>query len=390
MSCKSCGNTSCGGNCDKKCIKVYRPTTWIDGQTGIQGPAGEDGVGIVNIVDNGNGSFTIFLSDATDYTIVLPPFTGKYLVDINFVVGNDNQWELVYDDASTLIIDSPYYIVNVGAGEEIITNQAGHPTEARSLNEFSINNKIVVDTVGDEIQFNVKQYGKPLAVNYKDNTGALNYLTMQSPKYQNISGSVAVVSNSGGPVVTNLLTKNYEIAFTPIDAFHGHLYFRIVQTFDITYNDLSWQAAKDKKFHFHMGFQLIDNQPEIPLNYWDQLNINYWDQSHTQVMYDIYMTGQPAGEDTTNKLRRYAEHRVCDVMSQPNNGTTTDPGSGWYGSGAVGPRLFFRYPYVDLTLAPQAQGDVIQSLEFEAIGTIVLGTNTNTDVLSTLNLNKNH
>ena len=390
MSCKSCGNTSCSGNCDKKCIKVYKPTTWIDGQTGIQGQPGNDGVGIINIVDNGDGSFTIFLSDLTDYTIVLPPFTGKYLVDINFVIGNDNQWELVCDDATTLIIDSPYYIVNVGSGEEIITNEAGHPTEARTLNEYNFNNKIVVDTVADEIQFNVKQYGKPLAVNYKDNTGALNYLTLQSPKYQKTDGTVGVVTASSGPVVTNLLTKNYEIAFTPIDAYHAILYYRIVQTFDMTYNEISWQAALDKKFHFVMGFQLIDNQTEIPNAFWDQLNTNYWDQCHSKAMYDFYLQPTLGGDDTTNKLRRYADSKVCDVYIQPNNGTTTDPGSGWYGSGAVGPRLVFRYPFAYAPLAPSAQQDVIQSVEFEAIGSMIVGTKATTDQLSLLNVTKNH
>jgi hypothetical protein len=70
--CTSCGNSSCGGNCKKACIKVYKPTRFIGAQTGIPGEAGDPGVGIVNIVDNGDGTFTIFLSDASSYVIDIP------------------------------------------------------------------------------------------------------------------------------------------------------------------------------------------------------------------------------------------------------------------------------------------------------------------------------
>ena len=75
MSCTNCGNNSCCGDCKKSCIKIYKPTNWISGQTGVSGDDGDPGVGIINIVDNGDGTFTIFLSDATDYTVVVPSFT---------------------------------------------------------------------------------------------------------------------------------------------------------------------------------------------------------------------------------------------------------------------------------------------------------------------------
>jgi len=71
MSC-SCGNNSCNGTCVKSVIAKYKPSAFIGGQTGVPGPEGNPGVGIVDIIDNGDGTFTIFLSDNSDYTINLP------------------------------------------------------------------------------------------------------------------------------------------------------------------------------------------------------------------------------------------------------------------------------------------------------------------------------
>lgn len=69
--CGICG-TNCGSKCKKTCIKVYRPTTFIGGQTAIPGEQGEDGVSIVNIIDNGDGTMTIVMSDTTEYIISIP------------------------------------------------------------------------------------------------------------------------------------------------------------------------------------------------------------------------------------------------------------------------------------------------------------------------------
>lgn len=69
--CGICG-TNCGSKCKKTCIKVYRPTVFIGGQTGIPGEDGDPGISIVNIIDNGDGTMTIVMSDSTEYIIPIP------------------------------------------------------------------------------------------------------------------------------------------------------------------------------------------------------------------------------------------------------------------------------------------------------------------------------
>lgn len=72
--CGICG-TNCGSKCKKTCIKVYRPTVFVGGQTAIPGEPGDDGVSIVNIIDNGDGTMTIVMSDSTEYIIPIPSGT---------------------------------------------------------------------------------------------------------------------------------------------------------------------------------------------------------------------------------------------------------------------------------------------------------------------------
>jgi hypothetical protein len=41
--CQKCGNSGCGGKCKKGCVRVYKPTRFVGGQTGIPGAPGEPG-----------------------------------------------------------------------------------------------------------------------------------------------------------------------------------------------------------------------------------------------------------------------------------------------------------------------------------------------------------
>lgn len=388
-TCGKCGNSKCGGNCEDKCIKVYKPSSFTGGQTGIPGADGNEGVGIINIIDNGDNTFTIFLSDGSDYTINLPPYTGKHVVQINPVSGNDNQWELVYDDSSTAIISSPYYLVQEGSGEALIYNESGHPTKIRSLDESGSNSKMHITTSGNRVLFAAKQYGKSTDLSFSDYTELNSYITLQAPKYELSGGSTTFVSKSGGgSPISNHITKEYDINVMPIDAYHAMIYFRIVHEFDLTYNKASYDNAFYKMFHFNFAFNLPQNIGSyIPLNYWDTLNVDYFHQNPTVCSYDIY----DADRDTlSNKLRRYRDRKFCDVMLKPQDATTTDPGSGWYSSNSVGNSLFFRYPYFDQLIDP-AEGDIIQTLRFESIGSIYLNTKTDTDFLTGIpNIVKNH
>jgi hypothetical protein len=390
--CTKCGDTSCGGKCTKKCIKVYRPTVWRDGQTGIQGADGNDGVGIVNIVDNGDGTFTIFLSDGSNYTINLPAATGKYVVAINSVSGNDSEWELEYDDASTLVIASPYYIINAGTGEKLIFGEAGNPTQIRSLEEEDNNSKILLTTNADEIDFKVKQYGIRTALDFQDNSGSTSWFTHQTPRFQNNSGGVQVVTKSGGgQTITNPITEEFDLNLQVIDSYKSILYFRIKESFDLTYNDLSFTQALNRRFHFVFPLLLGSGTPSIPNgSYWKQLTNDYFNGNHNTFIYDIYVNGQDV---ETNKLRRFAERKVGEVYYQKTDGTA-EPGSGWIGGGAVGPRIVFRYPYVEGLTNPAGGDDVTERLTFEATGSIIVPTQetiSHTNFLSTVaNQQQNH
>lgn len=384
--CTKCGDTSCGGKCTKSCIKIYRPTVWRDGQTGIPGADGEPGVGIVNIVDNGDGTMTIFLSDATSYIINLPAaVAGKFVTDINPVVGDDTQWELTYDDASTLIISAAYYIINAGTGVPLIFNQAGHPTEIRSLKPLNDNAKILtaLSVTGDEIDFNVKQYGMQDNLSLDAAPGALSILDFMQPRYETFGGGVAFVQKSGGgTTISNSTLEEYKMALEFIDAYKSRLYFKIRATFDITYDDASYTNAVTRKFHMGIGVGL--NAPGTPFPADFFTCIDYWHGNHETVMYDMYKTGT---DTTSNKLRRFAESKVCDVLIE---NVAPDPGLGWFGTGNASDKLYFRYPFLENLTDPAGGGDVIQNYEFEAIGSITVHHDGTTDFLSTIPQIKNH
>lgn len=95
--CQKCGNSKCGGNCKKGCIRVYKPTIFIGGQTGIPGDEGDPGVGIVNIIDNGDGTFTIVMSDTTEYIITLPSAT---VPNDDWVIFNQDDPEITSFDVN--------------------------------------------------------------------------------------------------------------------------------------------------------------------------------------------------------------------------------------------------------------------------------------------------
>jgi hypothetical protein len=117
--CTSCGNKSCGGNCKKACIKVYKPTRFIGAQTGIQGDDGDPGVGIVNIVDNGDGTFTIFLSNASSYVIDIPsdptPNDAWVLIQNSGAGVSGITWQGSATDNADPIINVAYKILSEDA-----------------------------------------------------------------------------------------------------------------------------------------------------------------------------------------------------------------------------------------------------------------------------------
>jgi hypothetical protein len=378
--CTNCGNNKCGG-CNKNCIKVHKPLTWISGQTGVPGEQGDPGTGIINIVDNGDGTITIFLSDGTDYTVVLPATpAGKHLVAINPVPGDDNEWELEYDDASTLVIPAAYYLVDVSTGEALIQNQAGHPTEIKGVKADGTNNKIVIGSDGTDVLHNVKQYGRHNQLIFQDNAGTNNYLQPFVPRYETFGGSTAPVTKSGGgPVITNAFTENFELALEYLDAYKAILYYNIVQRFDCTYNDLSFTNAVERKFHGVFAFTLPDGTVELPTDIWDANNSFYFNMNHTVCTYDIY---KDEADDITNKLRRYAQHKVADAYLAPAASGATDPG--WLGDTLTGDKLVFRYPYMENLTDPGGGSDVTVTYRFEAIGSILCHLDTDTDFLSTI------
>lgn len=325
------------------------------------------------------------LCNDTEYIIAFP--AEKYITEINPVAGDDNQWELVYNDATTAIIASPYYIVNQGTGEELIFNQAGHPTYIRTLNEDGTNAKIIVSTSGDEILFKVKQYGRRDNIDFSDSLTGMGttYVHHGTPRYENGTGNMQAVSKTGGgDIITNEETEILELHTTPIDAYKSILYFRISETFDLTYDDLSYNNAVKGKFHLILAPQLITPTAVFPATYFESVNTQYFHGNHTMASYDVYHVGS---DDENNKLRRYCDSKFCDVIVQPNDGSS-DPG--WLGSGGVGDRLFFRYPFVDNLVDPGGGADVTLNLKFESIGSIIVHTNTDTDFLSTISGIKNH
>ena len=390
-NCKSCGNSGCGGNCEKDCIKIYRPTIWKDGDTGIPGEDGNPGIGIVNIVDNEDGTFTIYLSDSSSYIITMPAATGKHVVDINPVVGDDTQWELVYDDASTVIIDSPYYLVNQGVGQQLIFNQASHPSFVRTLQPKNSNAKILttLSGTGNEIDFNVKQFGRQDNLLFQDLSGATSYATTSAPRFENAAGGMSIVFNGGSPVVSNETTDEYELSIVPIDAYHCILYYRIIHSFDLLYNDISYNNAVKGRFHFILGFNLPQAIAGIPNNFWHPIgagnDFKYYQGNHSVGTYDFYRTGETT--QFVNKLRRYGEHKIADAYLQPDN-ASTDPG--FYGNTAGGVRLVFRYPYIDGLVNPGVGETHLATYKFEAVGSIMCHLSTDTDQLSTYPGIKNH
>ena len=384
-NCKSCGNSGCGGNCTKSCIKIYRPTVWRDGQTGIPGEDGAPGVGIVNIIDNMDGTFTIYLSDATDYTIIMPAAAaGKHVVDINPVPGGDSQWELVYDDASTLIISAAYYLNQIGSGVPLLANQVNHPTQIKGLEPKLVggNSKILVTDDFSDVQFNVKQYGMPSGKIFVNLAGN-NAMTQIPPRYETAAGGVAIVAKSGGgDPISNPVTDVYELAIEPIDSYKSILYYRILQSWDLTYNQFSYDNSVKKRFHCGISISLPNAIEGVPLDFF--INGDYFNENATTCMYDIYAD---TDDIESNKLRRYSEGKVCDCILEGSAGGT-DPG--WIGSGVAGNKLFFRYPFIQTLPDPGGGGDVLKRYKFEAIGSIICHHDSTTDFLSTLPGIKNH
>jgi hypothetical protein len=386
MSCTNCGNNSCCGDCKKSCIKIYKPTNWISGQTGVNGDDGDPGVGIVNVVDNGDGTFTIFLSDITNYTIVMPPFTGKHVVAINPVPGDDNEWELVYDDASTLIIPSAYYLLEIGTGVGLLDNQANHPTHIKSLEPKDNNAKILVEDATTDVHFNVKQYGRHTTIDFSDTSGLLSWMQTNTPRYQTLAGSTAPVTKSGGgSTMTNLITERYDINLQYIDAYKAILNFNILTRFDITYNDLSYQQAVNGEFLFVAAFTLPGDPNFNGVLMWDALNQDYFHHNTTVCSYDCYIDER---DNVTNKHRRYAESKFCDAYLPESPAGSSDPG--WIGDSLTGNKLVFRYPVIKGLTDPAGGADIIETVRFETIGSIIVNTNTNTDFMSTIAQIKNH
>lgn len=329
------------------------------------------------------GTLIFELCNGTEFTIAFP--AGKYVTAINPVVGDDIQWELVYNDATTAIIDAPYYIVNQGAGEEIIFNQAGHPTSARTLNENDANSKILVETSGDEIVFKVKQYGLRYALDFEDNTGVSNYLPVidTNIRYQNPAGNTSIVTKTAaGSKIANPLTDYISLNLEVLDSYKSKLNFNIKHTFDLTYSDVSYQDSTDKKFFFCFAMLLGGGTPSIPNGlYWEQTNNDYFNNNLTTVFYDMYVNET---DDVDNKHRRFAESKVCEAYYQKTDGTA-EPETGWYDSGVVGPYIVFRYPWVNGLTDPLGGGDPTLSITFECKGSIIVPTTvsiSDTDFLS--------
>jgi hypothetical protein len=386
--CQNCGNNSCQGNCGKKCIKVNVPSSWISGQTGIPGADGDDGVGIVNIIDNGDGTMTIFLSDGSDYTINLPASTGKHVVAINPVPGGDTQWELEYDDASTLIIPAAYYLNQIGSGVALLDNQVNHPTFIKGLEPKLLGSNSKIEVIDDfsDVQFNVKQYGRitDQSVVYPT-PGVGSVVTVNQCRYRTLSDSMAfVVKSGGGPVIENHVTQRADFHLSWIDAYHSRLYYHIVHDFTLTYNDFSYQNSLDKKFYFAMPVTLTEVGGGFPAGFppgfWANVNQAFYHGMHDTAIYDLYDIGA-AGEDFNNKIRRYGNpDRVCTTCIQDGSGSA-EPG---WPTNPAGNRLVFKYLVANDLINPGGGDDIMKTYRFEAIGSILAHHAVNTDFMSTI------
>jgi hypothetical protein len=305
----------------------------------------------------------------------------RYVTDINPVVGNDTQWELVYSDATTTIIDSAYYLENQGTGEELVYNQAGHPTYIRSLDEQDTNSKIVVSTNSDRVLFDVKQYGRITNMFVELGDGLSSIATVNQARYRTSSDSMAfVIKSGGGPVIDNHVTQRADFHLSWIDAYHSKMFYHIVHDFRLTYNDLSYQNSLDKKFYFALPFSLSEGGVGFPVGFFNAANQSYFHGMHDTCIYDLYNTSEPS-EDLDNKIRRYGvPDRVCNVAVQDSTGAA-EPN---WPTSATGNRLVFKYLVLNDLIDPAGGADITKNYTFEAIGSIMIHHDTNTDFMSTI------
>ena len=197
--CQNCGNSVCGGNCKKGCLKIYKPTSWIGGQTGIPGPTGAPGVGIVNIIDNGNGTFTVYLSDATNYIITIP--TGTYSPWQRFVAG-----DVVADNLEPWPpLSAGVTAVDLGFGNYPVAELSYNPlSEYSALLKGFIDFKLDVD-LGDP---NYDNGGFIATIEYPQFPVAANWLVaklMSLPWVNNYHSPVRVHIQQQTPVIGSII-----------------------------------------------------------------------------------------------------------------------------------------------------------------------------------------